>query len=241
MTAAPVLQLVPLDARRPEPEQLFLRPFFVVRELATPPPAVTVYGSRRPRCASLPGRAAPAPQPYGPIQLHPLPLETWRPPPRRRPSPVRPPGLHAYVPRRQRPGARPKSMGLAPLSELERAQLERDEAWLRANNILQYRPVELGDCLDAPGPCPWVSCTAHLYLDVDELTGALKVNFPDKEPWELTETCAHRVVTKRGALSLEEVGKLTNVTEEWVRQIEGAAMRKLKRWAAGARRPGASG
>ena len=47
-----------------------------------------------------------------------------------------------------------------------------------AEEIATYeRPVTRGDCL--PGgcngqrPCPWVSCKAHLALDVDERTGSI--------------------------------------------------------------------
>ena len=90
--------------------------------------------------------------------------------------------------------------------------------------------------LDLDGPCPWVGCRLNLYAEVDDLTGALKLNFPDKEVWELEETCAIRVVKKRGALSLEEVGKLINLTQERVSTIEEGGLAKMKRWAKGARR-----
>ena len=31
------------------------------------------------------------------------------------------------------------------------------------------------------GPCPWVPCKHHLYLDVNDRTGSVKINFPDLE------------------------------------------------------------
>ena len=45
-----------------------------------------------------------------------------------------------------------------------------------------------------------------------------------------TTTCALDVVSKRGALSLAEVGELFFLTRERIRQIEGKALRKLRRW-----------
>ena len=52
------------------------------------------------------------------------------------------------------------------------------------------RPETRADCLGGARPCPFVSCKHHLYLDVSARTGAIKLNFPDLEVWEMTETCA---------------------------------------------------
>ena len=97
-----------------------------------------------------------------------------------------------------------------------------------AEEIATYdRPRTRGDCL--PGgcngerPCPWVSCKAHLALDVDEVNGSIKVNFPDLEVWELRDTCALDVADRDG-ITLEEVGKLMNLTRERVRQLELQAL-----------------
>lgn len=68
----------------------------------------------------------------------------------------------------------------------------------------------------------------NLYLEVDDLTGAIKLNFPDKQIDELAETCALRVAG-RGGHSLEQVGKLTNLTQERVSQIEEGGVAKFKR------------
>lgn len=122
-------------------------------------------------------------------------------------------------------------MGLRPISQVERRQLLADERVLRRAGLLQRPAGEHdADCedIDRAGPCPWIGCRLNLYAEVDDLTGALKVNFPDKEVWELTETCAIRVVRQRGALSLEEVGKLINLTQERVSQIEEGGMAKAK-------------
>jgi hypothetical protein len=135
----------------------------------------------------------------------------------------------ASAPRKLRPGARPKSLGLQPLTDKERKQLARDERDLRRAGAYRNRPRVYGDCEDTAGPCPWVRCRFNLFLEVDELTGAIKLNFPDKEIDQLAETCALRVVDQRGALSLEEVGKLVNLTQERVSQIEESGLAKQKR------------
>lgn len=75
-------------------------------------------------------------------------------------------------------------------------------------------------------PCLYVSCRHHLYLDVNEETGSVKLNFPDKEVWELEETCALDVA-ESGGITLEEAGIIMNLTRERIRQIEISGMRKL--------------
>ena len=52
------------------------------------------------------------------------------------------------------------------------------------------RPQSRGDCAEGERPCPYVSCKYNLYVDVNPRTGSVKMNFPDKELWELAETCA---------------------------------------------------
>jgi hypothetical protein len=75
-------------------------------------------------------------------------------------------------------------------------------------------------------PCPFVSCKHHLYLDVSARTGAIKLNFPDLEVWEMTETCALDVAD-RGGTTLEEVGAIMNLTRERIRQVEVKGLAKL--------------
>jgi len=82
-----------------------------------------------------------------------------------------------------------------------------------------------------PRPCPYVSCKHHLYLDVMPRTGAIKLNFPDLEPWELEETCALDVA-EHDHCTLLEIGQLMNLTRERVRQIEADALEKLRHNAA---------
>ncbi len=84
------------------------------------------------------------------------------------------------------------------------------------------RPLTRGDCEAGERPCPFLSCRYHLYLDVTD-AGSIRLNHPDLELHELTETCALDVADRQGA-TLEEVGSLMNVTRERIRQLETQAL-----------------
>lgn len=86
------------------------------------------------------------------------------------------------------------------------------------------RPETRADCEGHEGPCPWVSCAWHLYMEVNEDNGNFKVTFPDLEVWEMPETCALDVIDAHpDGLTLDDLGAILNVTRERIRQIEGAA------------------
>jgi len=89
------------------------------------------------------------------------------------------------------------------------------------------RPRKRADCAEGPRPCPYVSCKYNLYVDVNPRTGSVKMNFPDKELWELSETCALDVADRAG-ITLEEVGVIMNLTRERVRQLEMRGLSKLR-------------
>jgi hypothetical protein len=89
------------------------------------------------------------------------------------------------------------------------------------------RPRHRLDCATGPRPCMFVSCKHHLYLDVNPATGSIKLNFPDKEIWEMEETCALDVAD-RGGITLEEVGTIMNLTRERIRQVETRGLLKLR-------------
>lgn len=102
-----------------------------------------------------------------------------------------------------------------------------EEAQLIFQAFEQFRPRSRGDCRNAPRPCPWVSCKYHLYLDIVPQSGSIKMNFPDLEVWEMTETCALDVAD-RGGITLEDVGVLLNLTRERIRQVERSGIDKLR-------------
>ena len=87
-------------------------------------------------------------------------------------------------------------------------------------------PRNRSECIEGPRPCPWVGCKYHLYLDVSKI-GSIRYNFPDLEPWELANTCALDIA-ERGGCTLDEIGMLMNVVRERGRQIEKAALNKLR-------------
>jgi Sigma-70, region 4 len=89
------------------------------------------------------------------------------------------------------------------------------------------RPKLRADCATGPRPCPYVSCKFNLYVDVNPRTGSVKMNFPDKELWEIADTCALDVAD-RGGITLEEVGAIMNLTRERVRQLETRGLEKLR-------------
>lgn len=88
-----------------------------------------------------------------------------------------------------------------------------------ADDVVAERPATRGECMGTDRPCPFVSCRHHLYLDVLEDSGNIKLNFPDLEPEQLGDSCSLDVAD-RGPSTLERTGELMNMTRERVRQIE---------------------
>jgi len=125
-------------------------------------------------------------------------------------------------PRRSRPRARTESVRALRHAGIE--VLHADDL----EHIEVQRPATRADCRDGMRPCPWVACSKHLYLDINGETGSVTFNFPDLEPWDLAETCSLDVA-ERGAITLEEVGLVMNLTRERIRQLEVISLLKLKR------------
>jgi hypothetical protein len=126
--------------------------------------------------------------------------------------------------KRKRPGGlKPRSIAKKRLTRAEMAQ---------GKELLPYmeyrRPKERAECKDGIRPCPFVSCRFHLYLDVNPVTGTLKLNFPGLEVWEMPFTCALDVADM-GGRTLEEVGQILNMTRERVRQLEASALKTIRR------------
>lgn len=90
-----------------------------------------------------------------------------------------------------------------------------------------WKPRSREECADGPRPCPFVSCRHHLFIDVSPRTGAIKLNFPDLEVWDMGESCALDVAD-RGGTTLEDVGAIMNLTRERIRQVEVKALARLE-------------
>ena len=124
--------------------------------------------------------------------------------------------------RKRRSRARARTISIRRLSK---AELNRGRLLYPEQNY--WKPKTRADCKDMERPCPYISCKHHLYIDVHPVRGSIKLNFPDVEVWEMTETCALDIAD-RGGITLEEVGEIMNLTRERVRQVETAGLAKLQ-------------
>lgn len=123
--------------------------------------------------------------------------------------------------RRKRP-VRARTISIVRMSQRER------QAGLDLHGDLpRALPATRAECENAPRPCPFVSCKHHLFLDVSPTTGAIKLNFPDLEAWELGESCSLDIA-ERGAHTLEQVGEVMNMTREGMRLLERDVLKKLR-------------
>ena len=119
------------------------------------------------------------------------------------------------------PRRRAKTIAIRRISKEE---LRREAEDLKG--FTYERPVARTECKDGERPCPYVACKHHLYLDVNPRTGSIKFNFPDVELGDMKETCALDIAD-RGAITLEEIGDIMNLTRERVRQLEQSALQKI--------------
>lgn len=119
-----------------------------------------------------------------------------------------------------------KQMSRELRKQLKEGSLDPEEQQLRTE-LEGARPRYRSDCFEGTRPCIFVSCKYHLYLDVNPRSGSVKLNFPDKELWELAETCALDVAD-RGGVTLEEVGEIMNLTRERVRQVETRGIQAMR-------------
>lgn len=124
--------------------------------------------------------------------------------------------------RKRRTRARARTISIRRLSK---AELNRGRLLYPETDY--WKPTTRSECADMERPCPFVSCKYHLFIDVHPVRGAIKLNFPDIEVWEMTETCALDVADRSG-ITLEEVGEIMNLTRERVRQVETAGLAKLE-------------
>jgi hypothetical protein len=108
---------------------------------------------------------------------------------------------------------------LSPREARSKRRIEPDP---RPPDLVAERPATRGDCAGGERPCPWVSCKHHLYLEVST-DGAIKLNFPDLEPWQLTKSCALDIADER-PITLDQVGEVMNLTRERIRQVERRAL-----------------
>ena len=132
-----------------------------------------------------------------------------------------------HVTREQRRSRRKRDVRARTISVKRMTKRELELGRLLYPETPVDKPRTRAECANGERPCPFVSCKHHLYLDVSAKTGAIKLNFPDLEVWEMTETCALDVAD-RGGTTLEEVGAIMNLTRERIRQVEVKGLAKLE-------------
>jgi hypothetical protein len=131
------------------------------------------------------------------------------------------------ITREQRRSRRKRDVRARTISVKRMTKRELEIGRLLYPEEAYWKPRTRAECAEGPRPCPFVSCKHHLYIDVSPRTGAIKLNFPDLEVWDLGESCALDVAD-RGGTTLEDVGAIMNLTRERIRQVEVKALAKLE-------------
>jgi hypothetical protein len=83
-----------------------------------------------------------------------------------------------------------------------------------------------GSCIGGPRPCPHIRCRHHLRAELRR--GVLREVHPGQSLADLRLSCSLDVADA-GGVTLAEVGEMLGVSRERVRQIERAALAKLRR------------
>jgi hypothetical protein len=136
-------------------------------------------------------------------------------------------GSEEQITREQRRSRRKRDVRARTISVKRMTKRELEIGRLLYPETGYYKPRTREECAGGPRPCPYVSCKHHLYIDVSPRTGAIKLNFPDIEVWDMGESCALDVAD-RGGTTLEDVGAIMNLTRERIRQVEVKALAKLE-------------
>jgi hypothetical protein len=131
------------------------------------------------------------------------------------------------ITREQRRSRRKRAVRARTISVKRMTKRELEIGRLLYPETDYWKPRTRSECAEGPRPCPFVSCKHHLYIDVSPRTGAIKLNFPDLEVWDMNESCALDVAD-RGGTTLEDVGAIMNLTRERIRQVEVKALAKLE-------------
>lgn len=131
------------------------------------------------------------------------------------------------ITREQRRSRRKRAIRARTISVKRMTKRELEIGRLMYPETDYWKPRHRIECAEGPRPCPFVACQHHLYIDVSPKTGAIKLNFPDLEVWEMGESCALDVAD-RGGTTLEDVGAIMNLTRERIRQVEVKALAKLE-------------
>lgn len=135
------------------------------------------------------------------------------------------------TPRTRRPGDHARDGVVLSTSRWPKHAIEAGRMEYPAEEHASYqRPATRGDCL--PGgvnearPCPFVSCTMHLALDVTSV-GSIRVRTRDLDVSAMAETCALDVAD-RGPSLLVTISEVLSVTRQRVEQMEKRALARAE-------------
>src|SRR5688500_3841848 len=106
--------------------------------------------------------------------------------------------LEPAITREQRRSRRKRDVRARTIMVKRRTKRELEIGRLLFPETDYWKPRTRAECAEGPRPCPFVSCKHHLFIDVSPRTGAIKLNFPDLEVWDLGESCALDVADKHG-------------------------------------------
>jgi hypothetical protein len=127
------------------------------------------------------------------------------------------------------PYPRPKTRGDCQWCHV--CQLARDGENEVSGDVLECGHI-IAEILFRSRPCVFAACKYSLFLDVSE-TGSIILNFPHLEPGQMpAERSCALDLSERGAMTLEEVAVVTNLTRERIRQVELKALIRRARPAA---------
>jgi hypothetical protein len=90
-------------------------------------------------------------------------------------------------------------------------------------------PPTRADCVDMPRPCPFVSCSHHLWLlEQASRAGNPAMGIQGETTLRPMAASCTLDVAARGGITLEEVGGILGLTATRVNQIERAGLAKLR-------------
>jgi hypothetical protein len=89
-----------------------------------------------------------------------------------------------------------------------------------------WRPQTRGDCATVQRPCVYVGCKHNLFLDVKADGRTIVLNFPGKEPEDMTHSCALDVADGGGE-TLNSVARTMGVSKQAIQQCEDRALVKM--------------
>jgi hypothetical protein len=76
-------------------------------------------------------------------------------------------------------------------------------------------------------PCLFIACRYHLYTDINQRTGTIKLNFPDAEPVQLEYSCTLDEADA-GPSTVAKAARILNLSRDRTHQLETKAVEKLK-------------